>query len=132
MKQIRPLSPHLTIYKPQITAMLSIFHRITGVVLSLIIILLILFYKIITLDFGNYFFYSFSYLINSTVNGLIYSIIFLILITFYYHFFNGFRHLIWDNGKLLEIKKVYQTGYIVLLLTFIFTLISGYSFFINY
>ena len=47
MKQNRPLSPHLSVYKPQITAMLSIYHRITGAVLSLAIVLLLFFNKII-------------------------------------------------------------------------------------
>lgn len=128
MKQIRPLSPHLTIYKPQITAMLSIYHRITGVTLSLFIILVIFFHKLITFNFGNYFIYYFSYFMNNFIHWIMYSILFLTLFTFYYHFFNGIRHLIWDRGELLEIEKVYQTGYILLIVTLFFTFMTWYIF----
>ena len=42
MKQVRPLSPHLQIYKPQITSILSIMHRLTGIGLSVGTILIVL------------------------------------------------------------------------------------------
>ncbi|XP_015610035.1 succinate dehydrogenase cytochrome b560 subunit, mitochondrial [Cephus cinctus] len=109
----RPLSPHLTIYQPQLTSMLSITHRATGIALSS--------YAII---------FGFSaLLLPGGVPCLIESIQALCLpgpILFVgkalvafpatFHYFNGIRHLIWDLGKCLTIKEVYTTGYIVMAL----------------
>lgn len=53
VKQNRPLSPHLTIYKPQLTAVLSIFHRITGVFLALAICFFTFAVKLATFHVGN-------------------------------------------------------------------------------
>ena len=129
MKQNRPLSPHLTVYKPQLTAMLSIYHRITGSVLSLAIILLLFFSKVTSLQLENYFLYNIGYLINSSGHWIVLSCLFAILFSLYYHFFNGIRHLIWDRAQLLEIQKVYQTGYIVLTLTVFSTITTWYILF---
>ena len=126
MKQNRPLSPHLTVYRPQITAVLSIYHRITGVMLSLLIALLIFFNKATSLQLENYFLYSLSYYINSSGHWMILAVLFCILFSLYYHFYNGMRHLIWDRAQLLEIQKVYQTGYIVIFLTIISTVATWY------
>lgn len=129
MKQNRPLSPHLSVYKPQITAMLSIYHRITGAVLSLAIILLLFFNKVISFQLENYFLYEIGYLINSSGHWIVLSSFFAILFSLYYHFFNGIRHLIWDRAQLLEIQKVYQTGYFVIFLTILSTIITWYILF---
>lgn len=126
MKQNRPLSPHLTIYKPQITAVLSIYHRITGVVLSLLIALLIFLNKVISYQLENYFLYSTGYYINASGHWLVLSILFSVIFSLYYHFFNGMRHLIWDRAQLLEMQKVYQTGYLVIALTALSTIATWY------
>ena len=59
MAKERPISPHLQVYKPQITSVLSIFHRITGVALTFGLILLVAW--IFTLSLGEEYFEYFSY-----------------------------------------------------------------------
>jgi len=110
----RPLSPHLTIYKPQLTSMLSIFHRITGSILGLSIIFgFILFYFnffFVGFSYQYCFTFDLSYLFSSFVLIVSYFVLFGIL----FHMVNGIRHLSWDLAFGLEIKNLYITGGIVL------------------
>jgi succinate dehydrogenase / fumarate reductase cytochrome b subunit len=110
----RPLSPHLTIYKPQITSVLSITHRLTGV--ALLIGAVLLAWWIVFNVYGC----------GSCINPLIASnlgkiFLFLWSLALYYHLLNGIRHLFWDMGKGFEIKTVNFTGVLVLILTIILT-----------
>lgn len=130
VKQNRPLSPHLTIYKPQLTAVLSIFHRMTGVILSLSICFFIFIVKLSTFHVGNYPIYYASYYLNVVSHPIILGIFFGLLFCLYYHLYNGIRHLIWDNGGALDISKVYQTGYMVVFLTIISTISTWIALFI--
>lgn len=107
-KDKRPLSPHIGIYKPQITSILSITHRITGFALYVGALLLAVW--IIANVYGC----------ASCINPLISSSfgkIILILWSFalFYHMLNGIRHLFWDMGKGFEIKTVNITGIIVVI-----------------
>ena len=95
-KQDLPLSPHLQIYKPQITSLLSISHRISGVALNFVLVILVLGLLCITL--GESYFELLISLINSFPIKII---IFLAILGFSYHFLNGIRHIIWDFGFLL-------------------------------
>ena len=103
----RPLSPHLSIYKPQITSILSIAHRFSGVVLfagSWLLALWVIFS---------------TYGCASCFNTLIASIygqiaLFLWSAALYYHLLNGIRHLFWDIGMGFEIKTVSRSGVAVL------------------
>lgn len=125
MKQkIRPLSPHLTIYKPQLTSILSIFHRITGSTLGLFLVSsFIIFY-------GNLFFVGFSssYCLSfdffSSFFILLNAIGYFLLSILTYHMMNGIRHLSWDLAFGLEIKNLYTSGIIVLGLVFVIVLIT--------
>lgn len=130
VKQNRPLSPHLTIYKPQLTAVLSIFHRITGVFLALAICFFIFAVKLATFHVGNYPIYYVSYYLNVVSHPIILAFFFISLLSLYYHFFNGIRHLIWDQGGALDLSKVYQTGYAVIALTIFFTVVTWVSLFL--
>lgn len=113
-QKIRPLSPHLTIYKPQLTSVLSIFHRITGSFLALLIILssVLFYYGLFYIGFGFQYviFFDFFCMFSTFVLSVSYFMVFLIS----YHFLNGIRHLSWDLGLGLEIKSLYTTGIIVL------------------
>ncbi len=107
---IRPLSPHLQVYRPQLTSMLSILHRITGVALALGTLLLI--YWLAAAAAGPEAF--------ATAQGLIGSIIGRLLLlgwTFalFYHLCNGIRHLFWDAGYGFELPDVYRSGWLVVL-----------------
>ena len=102
----RPLSPHLQVYRPQLTSILSITHRATGMALSFGIILLIA-WILATAAGENYF---------NTVNSIITSWFGkLALVGFtwalFYHLCNGVRHLFWDAGFGFELSTVYKSGY---------------------
>jgi len=109
----RPLSPHLQVYKPQLTSVLSISHRIAGVILSGISIIIPV--SLYFFSFGENIFTEFLNFFNHYFFKFI--LIFLIFILSY-HLFNGVRHLLWDLGVGLEIKESYLTGYLVIFLSF--------------
>lgn len=113
-KKNRPLAPHLTIYTPQITSIVSIFHRISGSILTLTFIFIIL---TIYLDFAfsefsgfyltSLFLYDYSYWILVILSNFVFMLI-------CFHFCNGIRHLVWDFGIGLDNKNISITGFLVL------------------
>lgn len=110
----RPLSPHLTIYKPQITSIVSIFHRISGSFLAIFTIFLIyIFYSDSVLS-EYYLCYNQILIINFYLYWLFSSCGYLIFILFVFHLSNGIRHLVWDIGIGLDSKNVSVTGVSVL------------------
>ena len=108
----RPLSPHLSIHKKVLTSVFSIFHRITGIGLSLGSILIAIWVSFIAL--GPKFFFIFEFLANSLIFKLI---LFLWTLAIFYHLFNGTRYLFWTYGLGMDLKTVYKSGYLILLLT---------------
>lgn len=114
----RPLSPHLQIYKPQITSILSILHRATGMALTLGSVFLV--YWLYHIVQGESSYTEIHALMSSFIGRL-----FLVGWSFslFYHLLNGIRHLLWDIGMGFEIKEVYATGYIVLFLSVSLTVI---------
>jgi len=113
----RPLSPHLQVYKPQLTSVLSITHRGTGVFLSLGA--LVLTYWLVSLAVSEELFNSFH--LHTT---FWYGKLFLIGFVFslYYHLANGIRHLFWDIGLGLEISTTYKSGYFTIFISTVLTL----------
>jgi succinate dehydrogenase / fumarate reductase cytochrome b subunit len=105
----RPLSPHLQVYRPQLTSVLSIFHRITGMVL--VFGLVILTWWLIAAATGPEAFGVIQALLGSWFGLLV---MFGVSFALFYHLCNGVRHLIWDTGRLLEIEGVYRSGWIML------------------
>jgi succinate dehydrogenase / fumarate reductase cytochrome b subunit len=120
----RPLSPHLQIYKPQLTSVLSISHRMTGFALSIIILLspVIIYFLTNSAD-------THQLVISLLQNSFIKLIFFLALFGLIYHLCNGIRHLAWDAGYGLDLDSSYKSGYIVLgvsiSLTLLILLITG-------
>ena len=118
-----PLSPHLQIYRWHISSLLSITHRISGVINLLALILI--FFWLIFLSLGENNYQSFLLIINSFIGKFI-----LIGFTWSmsFHLLSGIRHLVWDLGYGFEIKTANITGAIVfissLVLTIIFWLFS--------
>ena len=112
-KNNRPLSPHLTIYKPQITSLMSITHRITGVFQSIGLLIICIF--LISLLFGSQIHNTLQIFINHIVGKT-----FFIFYTFSlcYHLFNGIRHLAWDLGLGFNLNNVNYTGYATIILAF--------------
>lgn len=122
--QNRPVSPHLSIYKPQMTSTLSIFHRISGALLGMAFIALIVVLKLYTYFGTNYSVYSIVTWLNESSNWLVATLFFMLLFSFYYHVCNGIRHLCWDFGYGFDLKKLYRSGYIVLISSFVLTVIT--------
>ena len=116
-KKNRPLSPHLTIYTPQLTSTLSIFHRISGGFLASLLLFSILFFQCcnLSLTFYQYYWFVLNLLTYLFTNSFIFSFSFLIILTLCYHMSNGIRHLLWDFGFFLDLPKVYISGITMLL-----------------
>jgi len=112
----RPLSPHLQIYRPQITSVLSICHRLSGIGLGAGTLLLA--YWLIAAAAGPGPFDLAQGLIGSWLGSIL-----LIGWTFglCYHLCNGIRHLFWDAGYGYEIKTVYRSGWLVVITSVLFT-----------
>ena len=121
MAKERPISPHLQVYKPQITSVLSIFHRITGVALTFGLILLVAW--IFTLSLGEDYFQYFVMFIKSWFGLLI---LFGFTFALNYHLCNGIRHLFWDAGYGYEIETVHKSGLAVLVVSFVLTILIWY------
>jgi len=127
-KKKRPLSPHISIYKPQITSALSITHRITGVVNYVGIICII--WWLVDVAFSAT--YPQDRMIWSFFGSTLGNIV-LIAWSFsvYMHFCTGMRHLFWDMGKGFDIETVTKTGIIavisaIILTAFTWLIIYGY------
>jgi succinate dehydrogenase cytochrome b subunit len=121
----RPLSPHLQIYRWQLTSVLSILHRMTGIALSVGTLLLA--WWLIAAATGPAAF--------DTAQGFIGSWFGRLLLlgwswALFYHLANGIRHLAWDAGFGFELRTVYATGWAVVVLSILLTLIAwiaGYA-----
>jgi succinate dehydrogenase / fumarate reductase cytochrome b subunit len=104
----RPLSPHLQVYRPQITSMLSILHRLTGVALAFGTLLLT--YWLVAAASGPGAFDTAQGLIGSFIGRLL---LFGWSFALFYHLCNGIRHLVWDAGYGFEIETATLSGWIV-------------------
>ena len=105
----RPLSPHLSIYRPQLTSITSILTRITGNALILAA-LLIVWWFLAAATSPEYFALA-DAVLTSWFGDLV---MFLSLWALWYHTLAGVRHLIWDNAKMLDIESAYKLGYAVI------------------
>ncbi len=101
----RPLSPHLTIYRPQITSILSILHRVTGVGLTLGAVIAVWWF--LAAATGPEYFAFVDGLVTSWLGGLV---MIGLLVALWYHFCNGIRHLTWDAGYGFDLDMVQKTG----------------------
>lgn len=104
----RPLSPHLQIYRPQITSILSILHRITGVGLLLATILVIWWF-VAAATSPEAFAVADGFLTGPFGGFLLLGSLF----AFNYHLLNGIRHLVWDMGYGFELDNVTASGWLV-------------------
>jgi succinate dehydrogenase / fumarate reductase cytochrome b subunit len=104
----RPLSPHLQIYRPQITSVLSISHRLTGI--ALYFGLLVLAAWLLTLAAYPPCFAWMQGLLKTLLGQIV---LFGWAFCFFYHLLNGVRHLAWDAGAGFALSDVYRTGWAV-------------------
>jgi succinate dehydrogenase / fumarate reductase, cytochrome b subunit len=113
----RPLSPHLQVYKPQLTTFMSITHRATGIALAVGTLMLVCW--LIAAATGETAFNEVQAFLGSIVGRLM-----LVGWSFalFYHLCNGLRHLFWDAGKGFEIETAYMTGRIVIAASILLTI----------
>ncbi len=106
-----PLSPHLSIYRWPITMTLSILHRVTGVAMSVGLIVLCAWLMSAAAGAADY---ERVVSLLSTMIGKLMLIGF--SFAFFFHLANGVRHLVWDLGYCFEIHQANASAWFVLLL----------------
>jgi len=117
----RPLSPHLGVYKFTYTMVTSILNRITGLGLSLGLLLLV--YWLAAVAAGERSYARALSLLSTPGVRIIYAAI---VIAFCYHFSAGIRHLIWDTGRGLERSQARASARVVLAVSVLLMLLIGY------
>lgn len=118
-KSQRPLSPHLQIYRPQLTSVLSITHRATGI--ALVLGTLVLVYWLLAAASGAAAYASAQQLLGSWPGRIL-----LLGFSFalFFHLCNGIRHLFWDVGLGFELKTAYASGKAVIAVAIAMTLLA--------
>jgi succinate dehydrogenase / fumarate reductase, cytochrome b subunit len=121
----RPLSPHLQIYRPQITSVLSIVHRITGVALTFGTLLLT--WWLVAAAYGPEQFATAQAFLGSWIGQLV---LWVFTFAVFYHLGNGIRHLAWDFGWGFEMTQLRASGLAMLAFAgaaTLVTLIAAYA-----
>jgi succinate dehydrogenase / fumarate reductase, cytochrome b subunit len=115
------MSPFMfpTWYRFQITSALSILHRLAGIALAVGSILLA--WWLVAVAAGGELFTATHAFIASPIGILL---LFLWSVAFFYHLCNGIRHLAWDAGFGFEIPNLYRSGYVVLAMTALLTVLA--------
>jgi len=116
-KRTRPLSPNIQIYRPQLTSVLSITNRITGVILSASAVVLVIWLTAAATGPQSY----------AAVQGVIASsigqmVLFLCTFAFFMHLCGGIRHLVWDTVHGFELRSIYLFGWVVVAASVVLTL----------
>ena len=115
----RPLSPHLQIYKVELPMLLSGLHRITGIALSVGSLLLVAWLE--SAVYSAEAFATMNRFLGSFIGQLM---LFGWTFSLIYHSVSGVRHLLWDTGRLLEVKQIYSSSKFVLAITIVLTLLA--------
>lgn len=115
----RPLSPHLQIYRPQLTSVLSILHRLTGI--GFIAALCLTCIWLYALSMGETYYKNFY---QWWQNPLIKPIFYGILASVYYHLLNGVRYLIWSIGTGYKLRTIYNSGWLIVASVFTLLLLT--------
>ena len=115
-KRARPLSPNIQIYRPQLTSVLSIVNRITGVVLTICAVALVVWLTAAATGPRTY----------AAVQGVIASwfgqiVLFGCTFAFFLHLCGGIRHLVWDTVHGFELRSIYISGWVVVAASVILT-----------
>src|SRR6202162_6325172 len=115
----RPLSPHLQVYRWQLTSVMSILHRFSGIALSLGAILLV--WWLVAAATGPQAYECVQAFLGSCLGRVL---LFGWSVALFYHLCNGIRHLWWDTGHGLDLKSVYAGGWAVVAGTAALTVIA--------
>lgn len=115
----RPLSPHLSIYRPQYTSMTSIFTRITGN--ALLVSALLIVWWFLAASYSPEYFELANAVITSWFGDIVMT---LSLWAVWYHLLAGLRHLYWDSGRGLELETAEKLAYGVIGGSFVLTILT--------
>ena len=118
MENNNPLSPHLQIYKWQISSLLSITHRIVGVINFFAVVLICLWAALVVFGQSNYL--NINIILNSSFGKFL---VISLCWTFSFHILNELRHLFWDAGFGFDLKVAKITGVLTLIGSFVLTII---------
>lgn len=116
----RPLSPHLQVYKPQLTSITSIMHRFTGMILSLAAVFLVIGLLAVASGPEAYVLYQ-----NFMKSGFGMALFVSFTFSLSYHLLNGIRHLAWDAGRGLDMPSAYASGWASIIGALILTVIAA-------
>jgi succinate dehydrogenase / fumarate reductase cytochrome b subunit len=112
----RPLSPHLQVYRLPFDAILSISHRITGVILCFGAVLMT--YWLMAATYGPEAFATAQSILGSWFGLLV---LLGVVFSLWYHLANGMRHLLWDTGRGLELDQLRKSGIAVIAIAAVLT-----------
>jgi succinate dehydrogenase / fumarate reductase cytochrome b subunit len=115
----RPLSPHLTIYRPQLTSITSIFVRVTGN--ALIVAAVMIVWWFVAAASGAEAFAVANGFVTSWFGDLV---MFLSVWALWYHTFGGIRHLVWDSGRMLDVEKSEMAGQMMIVMSVLMTIFT--------
>ena len=115
-KEGRPLSPHLTIYRWPITMILSIVHRVSGLALTMGLIVFVIWLGAVAFDVVPY--DQVKVVMASTIGQVL---MFGWCLSFFFHLSNGIRHLIWDSGHLFGKRQTDVSSWFVLVMAVFLT-----------
>ena len=119
-KENRSLSPHLRSYKPQITSVVSIFHRITGSVLALLLLCTPICVNLV----GSFSSFGFIYILFTCLFFIVKLVFYILIATVFFHSMNGLRHIMWDFCIGLEMSNVFISGCLVVSLSLLLTCLT--------
>jgi len=115
----RPLSPHLTIYRPQMTAISSILTRITGNTLVVAAVLIV--WWLLAASVGEGYFAIADAVLTSWFGDIVLA---LSLWAIWYHYLAGLRHLVFDAGRGLDIATAERLGWVCVTGSVVLTVIT--------
>jgi succinate dehydrogenase / fumarate reductase cytochrome b subunit len=112
----RPLSPNVQIYRPQLTSVLSILNRITGILLSACAVVLVV--SLVAAAWGPQTYVPVQAVIGSWIGRIV---LFGATFAFFLHLCGGIRHLVWDTVHGFELRSIYASGWTVVAASVVLT-----------
>ena len=115
----RPISPHLTVYRRELSMIMSIFHRMTGIGLAGSGILVVWWFLAAATS-PDYFRFA-DWVLTSWIGTLV---MIVSLASLWFHFFTGLRHLVWDTGSGFKVAGLRRSGITVLVAAGLMTVVT--------
>ena len=115
----RPLSPNMQLYRPQLTSVLSVANRLTGIILSIAAIALVIW---LAAGAAGPQAYAIAKAALASWTGQV--ILFAFTFAFFLHLLGGIRHLVWDTVHGFELRAIYMSGWTVVAASVVMTLVA--------